>query len=139
MKFVWIVLVLGLFAVSASAQTVIISDTGTASWTPSPDNDLIFGTPLVTGYKGEFFLKTAVTGGVPSGTAAITADFGKPAIVAGVQKSPFLKPLMQPNTEYVLFLSAVGPGGSSARTGASVPFGFPGPPKPVGTPATITP
>lgn len=127
----------------AHAQTFPVSDTTKASWTPSPDDAATFGTPpvpILTNYVAELFLKSRVNGaGVPSGQPIITIDFGKPAPVAGQQFSPLLKPMIQPNTEYVLFLSAVGPGGTSARTAASSPFGFPSAPKGAASAVTFTP
>jgi hypothetical protein len=131
------------FAGVADAQTVVLSDTSKATWSPSPDDGATFGTPpvpILTKYIAELFLKSAVNGaGVPSGPPAITLDFGKPAIVAGAQVSAPLKPMIQPNTEYVLFLSAVGPGGPSPRTTASPPFGFPSAPKGAASAVTFTP
>jgi hypothetical protein len=131
------------FAGSATAQTTtVVSDTSTAKWAPSADDSAAFGTPpapIVTKYIGELFLKSAVTNGIPNGKPVITLDFGKPAVAAGTQTSAPLKPMIQPGVEYVLFLSAVGPGGSSARTAASVPFGYPSAPAAVTSAVTITP
>lgn len=126
----------------ASAQTtstLIVSDTSQAAWFPSPSNDLTFGTPAVpvlTSYIGEFFLKANVVNGVPSGTPAITKDFGKPAVVGGSQLSPPLKPMIVVGTEYYLFLSATGPGGTSVRSAPVGPFGFP--PAPTGVTSAVT-
>lgn len=130
----------------AVAPTVVISDTSKASWGPSPDDGKTFGTPpvaVLTNYVAEVWLKSAMptfnAAGVPSVPAVFTFNFGKPAPVAGADLSPVLKPLIQPNTEYVLFLSAVGPGGTSPRTPASAPLGFPSAPGGVGAAVTFTP
>ncbi len=139
----WILAIVLVSVAPAAAQTVTLSDTSRATWTPSPDDSATFGTPpqpILTKYLAELFVKSAVNAsGVPSGQPAITLDFGKPAPVAGAQTSAPLKPMIQPNTEYVLFLSAVGPGGTSPRTAASPPFGFPSAPKGAASAVTFTP
>lgn len=132
-----------LYAASAVAQTTIVSDTSKATWGPSPDNAATFGTPatpVVTKYVGELFAKDKVDNrGVPSGQPALTLDFGKPAVVGGIQSSPLLKPLIQTGVEYVLFVTAMGPGGSSDRLGPTPPFGFPPAPRAATAAVTIAP
>jgi hypothetical protein len=131
---------------SAQTPTFIISDTSKATWGPSVDDNKTFGTPpqpVLTSYRAEIFLRSAVTNGVPVGSPAITLDFGKPALdSSGNQSSPPLKTFsqIQPNTEYIMFMTAVGPGGvSPTRSPSSLPFGFPSTPKAVTSAVTFTP
>lgn len=129
--------------------TFVITDTSRATWTPSADNNTTFGTPAVpvlTNYRADLWLKSAVvfTGTppapvLPTTPPIFTFDWGKPAVVAGAQTSPVLKPLLQPNTEYVMFLRAEGPGGVSPASAGTVPFGFPAAPRTVASPVTFTP
>ena len=126
----------------ANAQTQVITDTSRPQWGPSPDDGATFGTPpvpVVSGYRLDLWLKANVAGGVTTGPAALRLDMGKPAVVAGAQTGPFLKPLVQPNIEYVAFPVAVGPGGEARGTAASVPFGFPSAPRGVATAVSFTP
>lgn len=124
------------------AQTSqVLSDASKPQWTKSPDEATLFnGAPILTSYKGEIFKKTAVTNGVPSGTPDYTVNLGKPvADGSGVESGPLLKPLVAPNVDWVMFVSAVGPGGVSSRL-ATGPFGWPSVPQPAaGTAVTITP
>lgn len=125
---------------SVAAQTVIISDASTAAWQASPDNGTMFGTPpapVLTNYQGEVWLKAT-----PTGTPVLTFNLGKPIVDAtGSQASAPLKglPGMLPNVEYVMSVKAVGPGGVSASTPLSPPFGFPSAPRAAGSAVRITP
>lgn len=112
----------------AAQNTVILLDTTTAQWSPSPDHDATFGTPpvpLVTKYIARLYAKSAVIGGVEPATAPLlTLDFGKPPVIAGVETSPPLKPLIQVGIEYVAFLHAANASATSPPTNASDPFGL---------------
>lgn len=132
----------GISGTTYAQNTIILSATSQPQWLPSPDDSATFGTPpqaTLTSYRGEFFLKANVVGGIPQGTAAVTVDMGKPAIVGGMQIGPVVRPLILPGVEYFMFVSAVGPGGVSARTNAAGPLGFPATPKAVTSPVTFTP
>ena len=129
---------------TASAQnTFIISDTSTAQWTPSPDNGATFGTPpqpLLTSYSARLYLRSAVTNGIePTTPPLLTQDFGKPAVVNNTQSSAPIKPLIQPNVEYLMFLHAVGPGGTSGPSTVSNPFGLLAAPRAVPSAVSFTP
>lgn len=148
-----LILFLALMALPSYAvgqtTTYVLSDTGRAAWSPSLDNDTTFGIPAVpvlSNYRADLWLKSNVvfTGTPPAPVLPTTApiltfNWGKPVIVSGVQMSPVLKPLLQPNTEYVMFLRAEGPGGVSPASNGTVPFGFPAAPRPVASPVTFTP
>lgn len=135
----WLALALALLVPSlAAAQTTVVTDTARVTWTASFSHNAVFGgQPVLTSYKVELFLLSQVSGGVPSGTAVVTQDVGKPTPNAqNIVLGPVVKPLIVTNTEYVAFVTAVGPGGSSARSLPSDPFGLPAPPSaPAGKPA----
>jgi len=122
-------------------STILIDADSTLGFAPSPDHSATFGTPAVpvlTSYRAEFFLRSQVVSGVPSGTPAITVDLGKPAPVSGTITSAPLKPMVQPNIEYVGFVLAVGSGGVSPRSNATDPFGYAAAPRGV-TGAAVVP
>ena len=110
--------------------TTIITDTSAFVFAPSADHNSTFaGTPVLTNYSIEFFTKANVSGGVPSGAPVFNPIIGKPTPVSGEIVTAAIKTLapLLPNAEYVWFVRATGPGGST-RSGAGVPFGFPAAP-----------
>lgn len=123
----------------APPSTVILTDANKLQWTPSPDDGGTFGTPpvpLVTSYRADIYLKSAVTISgttfTPTGAPIVTVDYGKPTTDGnGNQTAPVtLKTSVTPNIEYVAFMRAVGSGGVSVLSNGVGPFGFPGPPRP---------
>lgn len=117
------------FSSNVYAQaTTIISDTSKAAFTASSDHNTLFaGSPVLTSYSIDVYLKTNSTG---TGTPVTTASLGKPTpnatndVISGNLKTILT---LSPNTEYIYFVRAIGPGGSN-RSIASDPFGFPGAP-----------
>lgn len=135
----------------STAPTMSLTATSRAVWTPSADDQIMFdGIPIVSGYSGKVYLKTAVQGVMePNTPPIITYDFGKPVPTMDstvtpsimVQMSGPLKsltPSLQPNTEYIMFVHAVGLGTVSLPSGPTVPFGFPAVPRAV-TSLRLTP
>jgi hypothetical protein len=125
-------------AAQAAPTTVIIVDNSRFAWTASADEGQTFGTPpmpIVTGYRAELFLKSAVTITgttalpifTPTGSPIITIDQGLPPKDANNEElGPLnLKSSIQPNVEYVAFIRAVGSGGISPLSNGAGPFGFP--------------
>jgi len=142
MKILLLTLLLLLLPVPVVAQSTILIDADSAlGFAPSPDHSTTFGTPAVpvlTSYRAEFFLRSQVSGGVPTGTPTITVDLGKPTPVSGTITSAPLRPMVQPNLEYIGFVLAVGPGGVSGRSNATDPFGYAAAPRGV-TGAVVVP
>ncbi len=141
-KSFWLlVFAVALLAIPSAARaqaTVIIGDTAGFSFTASPDQNTTFaGSPVLTAYRADFFDKSNAAG---TGTPLVTANLGKPTPdAANVITVPALKPMIQPNVEYIVFISAIGPGApNGVRNTASVPFGYPGAPRPSG-PVTVNP
>lgn len=109
-----------------AAQPMVLSATSAAAWTQT-DYSGTTGTPpvpVVSAFQGRLYLQTAVTGsGEPATPPVSTFDWGKPPLGAdGLVHSPPLKPLVAPNTAYVLFVHAIGPGGTSPASNASPGF-----------------
>jgi hypothetical protein len=134
------ILVLG-FTVPVSAQTIVLSDTAAPKFTASTAHNQTWGTPpiqVLSGYEGDVYLATQVSGGVPSGSPQLTIPFGKPTPDGSNQvTAPPLKPSIPPalyNTELRLFIRSVGPGGSSPTAlELPSPFGRAAPPAPPGS------
>ena len=122
---------------NAYAQaTAIINDTSKFAFTASADHSTIFaGTPVLTSYNLELYLKGNVIGGVPSGSPVFNVNLGKPTPAAGEIVTATIKSLaaLLPNNEYVYFVRVTGPGGTN-RSIASDPFGFPSAPVIAGKP-----
>jgi hypothetical protein len=131
-----IAILLGNLAAANAQGTTTVTATSKLEWESEDYNILWMTIPVVSSYIGEFWLKSNVVNGVPSGPPAITVDWGKPPIGPGnVVSSPPIKPLLQPNAVYVAFVRAVGSASgtleTSPRSNPSDPFGFPSAPKPV--------
>lgn len=147
-RLLFVVVLLVTFPVLARAQctptpcAMTISDASRFQWTASADHNGTFGgQPILTSYRIEIFLRTQVNAsGVPTGTAVVTVDAGKPALgPANLLVGPSAKPLVVANTEYMAFVMAIGPSGTSGRSAPTVPFGFPAvPAAPPGNPS-VTP
>lgn len=125
-----IAMFLTLIAAPASAQ-FLISDTSRMIWTASPDHD----STILDNYRIEMWPTTAVIANVPQGPPAVTLNVGKPAKAAnGEVQSPLIKPSLKAGVNYVVLLSATGPGGQSTKVGyadaggALLPFVVPAPP-----------
>lgn len=126
-------------AAAASAQTTLITPATGITFTASSDHGTTFGgQPILTNYQAEFFTVTGTTCPAPTGTP-IVASLGKPMPNAqNVITFAPIAPLVTANTLYCGYVSAVGPGGTSARTNAVGPFGLPGKPS-APTGAGLTP
>lgn len=111
--------------------TISILPTSTITFTASPDHNTQFaGGPVLTGYTIEYFLRSQVSpAGVPSGSPAIgPVDLGKPTPNASnLITISTVFATINANIEYVAYVRAVGPGGST-RGNHTDPFGKPGAP-----------
>lgn len=138
-------ILVGLSAPVFAQNTVILSATSKPVWTPSPDNDVTFGTPaqpILTNYQARLWARASVQNNTEptSTTPLLVLDFGKPVIDAqNNQTGPIIKPLVVAGTEYIMFLHAVGPGGASPTGSVSAPFGFPSIPRPATSTVSFTP
>lgn len=128
-----------LVARTATAQLVITPTTAIA-FTASLDHNGTFGSPpipTVSNYQLDFCVSTVALTAICATPAIAGVNVGKPTPDGtNTITVPALASLVQPNTTYVAFVSAVGPGGVGVDPTSSVPFIRPGPPRaPVGAPA----
>ena len=130
MKLLMSLLVLFVFAVPASAQTIV--DKTDWTFAPSTDHNAtnLAGQPKVTGYEVEIYTFVAPT------VVVQTLTVGKPALVAG--QVPYSLPAnIAKETVLLMKARALGQGGLSALGPVSDPFGVTGPavaPGPPGKP-----
>ena len=131
MKLLMLLLVLFVFAVPASAQTIV--DKTDWTFAPSTDHNAtnLAGQPKVTGYEVEVYTFVAPT------VVVQTISVGKPALVSG--QVPYSLPANIPKETVLLMKGrALGQGGLSSVLGpVSDPFGVTGPavaPGPPGKP-----
>jgi ABC-type spermidine/putrescine transport system permease subunit II len=129
-----------LVASFSGAQTTILTPSNTIGMTASADHNTLFaGQPILTSYQLEFYTTAAATcPATPTGTPLVVS-MGKPTPDGtNTVKSLPVVPMIAPNTVYCAYGSALGPGGTSARTNGVGPFGVPGKPG-APTAATLVP
>lgn len=130
-----------LLAGVASAQTQLVTATSKFQFQASPDHSATFGgVAIVTNYTVTIYPKSAVTCAptcVEPASGGTVFNAGKPTSDAmgnltTVAVLPALSTPLTPNTDYLGFIKAVGPGGSSGSWGVgtgSSPFGVAGSPR----------
>lgn len=120
-NFVFAALFVVFGAISAQAQTpVIITPQSTLNATPGSDYNatLLDGTAAVNAVKVKYCLTAAPTNCLPTVTIS-----PKPALVAGEIVVANIINSIQPNASYIAQMFASGPGGDSAPSNSTLPFG----------------
>ena len=118
---VLLVIAIALFVVApVSAQTKVVQNPTTVSFTPSPDHGttLSDGTMIVTRYELRMFL-------VGQTVPVAVRDLAKPVPVSGtisVTNAAWFVPLA-PNVELISRVAAIGPAGEAVSPNSN-PFGF---------------
>jgi hypothetical protein len=123
MKNLFITLFLLAAPALASAQTATVLNPTTLSFDVSLDHHEMVGEiAVVTNYVMDIY---------QGSTLVLTSDLGKPMHVAGVVTVALSQGSLAKNTVYTLYVTAVGPGGST-RSVVSAPFAWLAAPRGVG-------